>query len=239
VTATPVPCTRRPVAAASSPPRADVPEVIVLVPSEVMRQGVCALLHRMPVAAGAASRPRVDVVVAATAGPAGTPQEPLRRDGPPRQSAGAVLLVLEACRVPTVPIAELAAVRGVLLAEELSAASIDDALRSLACGHAVLPPALMTRLVAEAARGPAGQEPGSAAQAPPGWPALLTAREHRALVLLADGLGNKQIARALGVSSDGAKRLVSAVLLKLGVGNRTAAVAQGARLGLIELAGRP
>jgi DNA-binding NarL/FixJ family response regulator len=67
----------------------------------------------------------------------------------------------------------------------------------------------------------------------------LTARERQALRLLADGRSNKQVARALDVSFDSAKRLVSTVLLKLGAANRTAAVVRGIAVGLLEPADRP
>ena len=61
----------------------------------------------------------------------------------------------------------------------------------------------------------------------------LTAREHETLLLLADGLSNKQIARRLGISTHGAKRLVGAVLLKLGSPNRTAAVVTAMKVGIV------
>ncbi|MDO0930293.1 LuxR C-terminal-related transcriptional regulator [Streptomyces sp. DG2A-72] len=61
----------------------------------------------------------------------------------------------------------------------------------------------------------------------------LTSRETETLELLADGLSNKQIARALRISTHGAKRLVGAVLLKLGAPNRTAAVAIAMHAGLV------
>ncbi|WP_381804006.1 response regulator transcription factor [Streptomyces niveus] len=61
----------------------------------------------------------------------------------------------------------------------------------------------------------------------------LTSREHEALGLLGQGLSNKQIARSLGISPHGAKRLVGSILLKLGSPNRTAAVVTAMRTGLI------
>lgn len=62
---------------------------------------------------------------------------------------------------------------------------------------------------------------------------MLTPRERETLGLLAKGLSNKQLARALGISMHGAKRLVAAVLLKLGVPNRTAAVVVAMKSGLV------
>ncbi|MGH3964765.1 MAG: helix-turn-helix domain-containing protein [Pseudonocardiaceae bacterium] len=62
----------------------------------------------------------------------------------------------------------------------------------------------------------------------------LTPREQEALVLLVDGLSNKQIARRLGISAHGAKRHVANVLAKLDCSNRTLAVARALREGLYE-----
>ena len=61
----------------------------------------------------------------------------------------------------------------------------------------------------------------------------LTPRELEVLRMMADGLGNKQIAARLGISDHTAKFHVSAILGKLGVGSRTEAVAAGLRRGLI------
>jgi NarL family two-component system response regulator YdfI len=63
----------------------------------------------------------------------------------------------------------------------------------------------------------------------------LTPREAEVLALLADGLGNKAIARRLGISEHTAKFHVASILGKLGVRTRTEAVALGMRLGLILL----
>jgi DNA-binding NarL/FixJ family response regulator len=63
----------------------------------------------------------------------------------------------------------------------------------------------------------------------------LTPRETQVLQLLAQGLANKQIARALGISEHTIKFHVSSIYGKLGVGNRTEAVRVGARQGLILL----
>jgi two-component system nitrate/nitrite response regulator NarL len=62
----------------------------------------------------------------------------------------------------------------------------------------------------------------------------MTSREQEVLVLLVDGLSNKQIARRLGVSVHGAKRHVANVLAKLDCPNRTLAVAKALREGLYE-----
>ncbi len=60
--------------------------------------------------------------------------------------------------------------------------------------------------------------------------ASLTPQQVRVLMMLSDGLANKQIAHALGVSEATIKAHVSAVLEKLGVDNRTQAVIVTQRL---------
>ncbi len=61
----------------------------------------------------------------------------------------------------------------------------------------------------------------------------LTPREFEVLRMLADGLGNKEIANRLGISDHTAKFHVAQILAKLGAGSRTEAVAIGMRRGLV------
>jgi DNA-binding CsgD family transcriptional regulator len=63
-------------------------------------------------------------------------------------------------------------------------------------------------------------------------PAQLTAREVEVLALLGDGLRNADIAQRLVVSAKTVDHHVSAILRKLGVSNRAAAVEEAGRLGL-------
>ena len=65
--------------------------------------------------------------------------------------------------------------------------------------------------------------------------AQLTAREREVLRLMADGLGNKGIATALGISTHTAKYHVASVLAKLDAQSRTEAVTRGLREGLLPL----
>jgi DNA-binding CsgD family transcriptional regulator len=66
-------------------------------------------------------------------------------------------------------------------------------------------------------------------------PDPLTARELEVLARLADGLSNKAIASKLGISDETVKFHLSAIFGKLGASNRTDAVRQALRKGLIEL----
>lgn len=61
----------------------------------------------------------------------------------------------------------------------------------------------------------------------------LTARELEVLALLKQGLTNKEIAEALVISDNTVKRHLKAIFLKLDVSTRSAAVAKGISLGLV------
>ena len=63
----------------------------------------------------------------------------------------------------------------------------------------------------------------------------LTRREIQVLELLAEGLSNKAIAEALGISDQTVKFHVSSISGKLGAANRTDAVRRAVRHGLITL----
>jgi two-component system, NarL family, nitrate/nitrite response regulator NarL len=60
----------------------------------------------------------------------------------------------------------------------------------------------------------------------------VTTREQQVLILLVEGMSNKQIARRLRISEYGAKRHVANILAKLDCPNRTLAVAKALRFGL-------
>jgi len=63
----------------------------------------------------------------------------------------------------------------------------------------------------------------------------LTPRETQVLELVADGLSNKAIAAALGVSDETVKFHLGSILGKLGASNRTDAVRLAVRRGLVSL----
>lgn len=63
----------------------------------------------------------------------------------------------------------------------------------------------------------------------------LTAREREVLRMLADGLGNKEIADKLNISDHTAKFHVAQILAKLRAGSRAEAVAIGMRRGLVPI----
>ena len=121
-------------------------------------------------------------------------------------------------------LAELA-VDGFLLEEEITEDSLRAALDSLARGAMAMPGRLARNLL--------GQLRVLRRRAEAGPPVPLTPRERETLVLLAQGMSNRQIARTLGISEHGAKRHVANVLSKLDCPNRTLAVATALNSGLI------
>lgn len=116
-------------------------------------------------------------------------------------------------------------VDGYLAPDKLSTATLQDALWRCSTGEMPMPEGLARALLAHA---------DAAVDRPDRLIAKLTARESEVLVLLVEGLTNQQIARRLGISSHGAKRLVANIMLKLNAPNRTAAAVRAIRAGLVE-----
>lgn len=105
-----------------------------------------------------------------------------------------------------------------LLPRRATAAEIDAAIRAAAAGlHAVHPDVAF----------------GAAHAARSGDTAALTPRELEVLRMLAGGLPNKAIARALRVSAHTVKFHVGSIMAKLQSASRTEAVTEGIRRGLI------
>ena len=98
---------------------------------------------------------------------------------------------------------------------------IFKAVRVASQGGSLLQPVVASRLLKHVA---------NPAESPP----ALTQRELEVLRWLALGKTNKEIAVALNITQRTVKFHVSAILRKLGVGNRTEALASAAKLGLIE-----
>lgn len=97
-----------------------------------------------------------------------------------------------------------------------------QAIRVIHNGGSLLQPIVAARLLKQVS-------------SPSNLPEQLTERELDVLSLLAKGRQNKEIAADLIISERTVKFHVSAILAKLGVGNRTEAVSKAAQLGLINL----
>jgi DNA-binding NarL/FixJ family response regulator len=104
---------------------------------------------------------------------------------------------------------------GFIMEQEVTEERLATALRQIGRGEMPMPSALARHMLNDAStRSVRARQP------------LLTPREGQVLQLLAGGLSNKQIARALSISAHGAKRHVANVLMKLNCPNRTMAVAR-------------
>ena len=113
---------------------------------------------------------------------------------------------------------------GFLIQQDLTAPALGEALDRMMLGEMPMPARVGRELLARA---------GSPVPAGSVRPAVLTPRETETLILLAEGMSNKQIARRLSISDHGAKRLVTSVMLKLGAPNRTAAVVIAIKQGMV------
>ncbi len=120
------------------------------------------------------------------------------------------------------------------------AAPVREGMPVLRMGRGGMPPSLTPAQLDAALRAvrvglrvsledPSGFGPAEPARA------LLTPREMEILRCLADGMSNKSVARALGISAHTVKFHLEAVFAKLGVASRAEAVAKGLRQGLILL----
>ncbi len=118
-----------------------------------------------------------------------------------------------------------------ILSPDANAEALQVAVRALAEGLVVASPEILRQALPPAAVG----EEGGAADGLDIPLDPLTERENEVLLRLAQGLTNKQIALALGISEHTVKFHVSSIYTKLGVSNRTEAVRKGARRGWIPL----
>ena len=113
------------------------------------------------------------------------------------------------------------------LLKDASPEDLIAAIHVLAQGESVLAPSVTRRVVEAFARLPAPRDDLRAALA------ALTPREREVLELLARGLSNPEIARALVVSETTAKTHVRNVLAKLDLRDRVQAVVFGYESGLV------
>jgi DNA-binding NarL/FixJ family response regulator len=102
-----------------------------------------------------------------------------------------------------------------------------SAIRVVHAGGSLLQPIVASKLLRQVRA-----EPEAPAMA------LLTAREHEVLGLVARGLLNKEIAGHLAISERTVKFHVSAIMRKLAASNRTEAVTLAAQQGIIEVGSR-
>lgn len=110
-----------------------------------------------------------------------------------------------------------AGVDGYLL-KSVSAAGLADGIRAAAAGRTVIGEEFLPKLLADVAGG---------------GPVTLTGREHEVLGMVAEGLGNRDLAARLGISPRTAQKHVENLFRKLDVHDRGNLVAQATRRGLL------
>ncbi|MCM0639348.1 response regulator [Cellulomonas wangsupingiae] len=110
------------------------------------------------------------------------------------------------------------------LLKDVSAARLVEALVAAARGETVLQPSVVAQVVARVVRIPADAEPSTHP---------LSEREVALVRLLADGRSNREIAGALYLAEGTVKNLVSSVLSKLEVRDRTQAALRARDLGIL------
>jgi DNA-binding NarL/FixJ family response regulator len=116
------------------------------------------------------------------------------------------------------------------MTKDAPAADLVAAVRAIAAGDAVLSPAITRQLLDRVAR----RLPPAAGSADNSAAAALTEREREVLQLVAAGMSNGEIARALVVAEPTVKTHVSNVLGKLGLRDRVQAVIYAYEAGLVQ-----
>lgn len=141
----------------------------------------------------------------------------------PGESDPGLVLLVEDLSDSSVADLLRAGVRGVLPIEA-SASDIGGAIAAAAAGLTVLHPETLEALLPVLS---------TSFRSLPDTSQPLTAREVDVLEMLAQGLGNKTIARHLTISEHTVKFHISSIFSKLNASSRTEAVILGARQGLI------
>ena len=132
-----------------------------------------------------------------------------------------------------------AGARGYLL-KDTSSEGLVEAIRGVMRGESLIDPGVaravldeFQRLSAKPAR--PGKPPGAEAAEGQAHIESLTPREEEVLVLLVEGLSNREIGARLHLTEGTVKNYVSAIIAKLQANDRTHAVVTALRRGLVEL----
>jgi DNA-binding NarL/FixJ family response regulator len=144
---------------------------------------------------------------------------------PPLSANGSHLLVLIAESAPALLMAEVMAGEASVVTDAVSREQLVSALRAVAGGLMVRNRATVPSAVPVRARASPTDDQSD----------VLTPREHDILRLLGDGLANRDIAEALGLSDHTVKFHLRSIFSKLSAHSRTEAVSAAVRRGLLLL----
>jgi DNA-binding NarL/FixJ family response regulator len=133
-----------------------------------------------------------------------------------------VVLLLDFADSTLISSALRSGIRGAI-SSDATPEEIEGAVHAVNAGLVVTTPASLAELLPDA-------QPSAEELAEP-----LSDRELEVLDLVAEGLSNKLIAQALGISEHTVKTHVASIFAKLGASSRTEAVSQAIRRGLVML----
>jgi len=117
------------------------------------------------------------------------------------------------------------------LLKDASTAEVIQTIRNVANGQLAVEPQLLREALAIRDEPPTAGE--SARQRAEQY--ALTPREHDVLILVAEGMTNKEIGGRLSITEDTVKKHVQNIIWKLRAADRTQAAIMGLRLGLLEM----
>jgi len=105
------------------------------------------------------------------------------------------------------------------LLKDMSPSNLIGAIRAAQAGGGYMSPSLATRLAGKANSGTEDDMPGSGND-PAGMPTDLSRRDREVLLLVAEGLDNKEIAQRLNIAEQTVKNRVSELYFKLQIPDR-------------------
>ena len=144
-----------------------------------------------------------------------------------RQQPGIAIVILTNFNEDEMMVKGLSAgARGFLL-KDTDRATLLNSIRAAARGETLLKPEIMARLMAHT-KAPVTKVQESAAAT------TLTGRELEVLHAIARGERSKEIAHHLGISERTVKAHIASIFSRLGVDSRASAIAEAARLGLLD-----
>ena len=115
------------------------------------------------------------------------------------------------------------------LLKDATTAAVIQTLQNVANGQLAVEPQLLREALASREEAPAGDTARQRAEQ-----YALTPREHDVLLLVAEGLTNKEIGGRLSITEDTVKKHVQNIIWKLRAADRTQAAIMALKLGLLE-----